>query len=319
MGVHPGEGRLIAQSQATPPAPSLQQLQQKIGIHFRDPGLLLEAVTHSSFANESPHVSPRDNERLEYLGDAVLQLITAEYLYKHHPGAAEGELTQTRSAMVNTNTLAQLAEQLELGSYLYLGKGIAKGGGRSLKSLLANAFEAVLGAVFLDAGYDAAYHYYLNRYRALESPVRDENFKGRLQQVAQERFGATPFYDSEGAKVGTRREYTSVVFAGAEPLGTGHGVSKQEAEQDAARAALQSLVGAPDTGQARPPKTPRPRTRRAPRTPRATPQSEPETESAAAAAEVIQLPEPAAQPEPEPEPEVIHREPRSRQFGEPLE
>ena len=319
MGVHPGEVRLIAQSQATPPAPSLQQLQQKIGIHFRDPGLLLEAVTHSSFANESPHVSPRDNERLEYLGDAVLQLITAEYLYKHHPGAAEGELTQTRSAMVNTNTLAQLAEQLDLGSYLYLGKGIAKGGGRSLKSLLANAFEAVLGAVFLDAGYDAAYHYYLNRYRALESPVRDENFKGRLQQVAQEKFGATPFYDSEGAKVGTHREYTSVVFAGAEPLGTGHGVSKQEAEQDAARAALQSLVGSSETAQAKPPKTPRPRARRAPRTPRATPGAEPEADGASAAAEVIQLPEPAARPEPEPESEVIHREPRSRQFGEPLE
>jgi ribonuclease III len=319
VGVHPGEGRLIAQSQATPPAPSLQQLQQKIGIHFRDPGLLLEAVTHSSFANESPHVSPRDNERLEYLGDAVLQLITAEYLYKHHPGAAEGELTQTRSAMVNTNTLAQLAEQLDLGSYLYLGKGIAKGGGRSLKSLLANAFEAVLGAVFLDAGYDAAYHYYLNRYRALESPVRDENFKGRLQQVAQERFGTTPFYDSEGAKVGTHREYTSVVFAGAEPLGTGHGASKQEAEQDAARAALQSLVGAVDTGQAKPPKTPRPRARRAPRTSRAASPAEPEADGAPAVAEVIQLPEPESQPEPLPEPEVVHREPRSRQFGEPLE
>jgi ribonuclease-3 len=320
VGVHPGEVRLIAQSQATPPAPSLQQLQQKIGIHFRDPGLLLEAVTHSSFANESPHVSPRDNERLEYLGDAVLQLITAEYLYKHHPGAAEGELTQTRSAMVNTNTLAQLAEQLDLGSYLYLGKGIAKGGGRSLKSLLANAFEAVLGAVFLDAGYDAAYHYYLNRYRALESPVRDENFKGRLQQVAQERFGATPFYDSEGAKVGTHREYTSVVFAGAEPLGTGHGASKQEAEQDAARAALQSLVGAVETsGQAKPPKTPRPRARRAPRTSRTTPQGGPEPDPAPAVAEVIQLPEPEARPVPEPEPEVVHREPRSRQFGEPLE
>ena len=319
MGVHSGEVRLIAQSQATPPAPSLQQLQQKIGIHFRDPGLLLEAVTHSSFANESPHVSPRDNERLEYLGDAVLQLITAEYLYKHHPGAAEGELTQTRSAMVNTNTLAQLAEQLDLGSYLYLGKGIAKGGGRSLKSLLANAFEAVLGAVFLDAGYDAAYHYYLNRYRALESPVRDENFKGRLQQVAQERFGATPFYDSEGAKVGTHREYTSVVFAGAEPLGTGHGASKQEAEQDAARAALQSLVGAVEAGQAKPPKTPRPRARRAPRTTRTTPQAEPEPDTAQAVAEVIQLPEPEARPVPEPEPEVVHREQRSRQFGEPLE
>jgi ribonuclease III len=320
VGVHPGEVRLIAQSQATPPAPSLQILQQKIGIHFRDPGLLLEAVTHSSFANESPHVSPRDNERLEYLGDAVLQLITAEYLYKHHPWAAEGELTQTRSAMVNTNTLAQLAEQLDLGSYLYLGKGIAKGGGRSLKSLLANAFEAVLGAVFLDAGYDAAYHYYLNRYRALESPVRDENFKGRLQQVAQERFGTTPFYDSEGAKVGTHREYTSVVFAGGDPLGTGHGATKQEAEQDAARAALQSLVGAAELGQAKPAvKTPRPRARRTPRTPRATAPAEPG--DTPGVGEVIPLPEPAPEPapEPDPEPEVVHREPRSRQFGEPLE
>src|SRR4029077_223605 len=105
------------------------------------------------------------------------------------------------------------------------------------------AFEAVLGAVFLDAGYDAAYHYYLDLYRSLPSPVRDENFKGRLQQVAQEKFGETPVYDSEGARVGTRREYTSVVFAGAEPLGTGHGATKQEAEQDAARAALESMLG----------------------------------------------------------------------------
>ncbi|HEY3084015.1 MAG TPA: ribonuclease III [Candidatus Dormibacteraeota bacterium] len=295
MGVHPGEGRLIAQPQAAPLAQSLQLLQQKIGIHFRDPGLLLEAVTHSSFANENPSVSPRDNERLEYLGDAVLQLITAEYLYKHHPGATEGELTQTRSAMVNTNTLAQLAEQLDLGSYLYLGKGIAKGGGRSLKSLLANAFEAVLGAVFLDAGYDAAYHYYLDRYRALPSPVRDENFKGRLQQVAQERFGATPVYDSEGARVGNRREYTTVVFAGAEPLGTGHGASKQEAEQDAARAALEKLVGSA---------APKPAAQKAPRARRARKPRE--------TAEVVPLPAPPPAPA---EPEPV----RSRQFGEPIE
>ena len=242
-------------------------------------------------------MSPRDNERLEYLGDAVLQLIAAEYLYKHHPGATEGELTQTRSAMVNTNTLAQLAEELDLGSYLYLGKGIAKGGGRSLKSLLANVFEAVLGAVFLDAGYDAAYHYYLNRYRALQSPVRDENFKGRLQQVAQERFGETPVYDSEGARVGNRREYTSVVFAGSEPLGTGHGPSKQEAEQDAARAALETLVGA---APAKPAK--QARQRRAPRKRRETPEPEVAREPVAVAAEVVPLPEP-----------------RSRQFGEPID
>jgi hypothetical protein len=234
--------------------------------------------------------------------------------------------------MVNTNTLALLAEQLDMGAYLYLGKGIAKGGGRSLKSLLANMFEAVLGAIFLDAGYDAAYHYYLNRYRSLPSPAQDENFKGRLQQVAQERFGATPFYDSEGARVGNRREYTSVVFAGAEPLGTGHGPTKQEAEQDAARAALQSLTGSTNgPAAAKPAKAPRTRTPRAPRAPRvlASPANEaaveavePPTEQPAEAsaetpvaiAEIVSDAEPA--PVPEPAPPAPRR---SRQFGEPIE
>jgi hypothetical protein len=149
--------------------------------------------------------------------------------------------------------------------------------------------------VFLDAGYDAAYHYYLDRYRALPVPARDENFKGRLQQVAQERFGATPVYDSEGARVGNRREYTSVVFAGPEPLGTGHGATKQEAEQDAARAALEKLVGRAVTPKPMAQKPPRARRPRKPR----------------AAAEVVPLPSPPPPAEPEPV--------RSRQFGEPIE
>jgi hypothetical protein len=212
--------------------------------------------------------------------------------------------------MVNTNTLAALAEQLDLGSYLYLGKGIAKGGGRNLKSLLANGFEAVLGAVFLDAGYDAAYHYYLNLYRALPSPVRDENFKGRLQQVAQERFGETPIYDSEGARVGNHREYTSVAFAGSEPLGTGHGASKQEAEQDAARAALESLVGTVTEVPAGKAPSSRPRTRRAPRKKRE--ESAPPAE--VATAEVVPLHVPPLR-----ESEPALSEPRSRQFGEPID
>jgi len=223
------------------PTGRLEELEEKIGVAFGDPALLREALTHSSFANESPQISPRDNERLEYLGDAVLQLITAEYLFKLRPGSREGEMTQLRSAMVNTNTLAALAEELGLGDYLFLGKGIAKGGGRGLKSLLANAFEAVLGAIFLDAGYDAAYHYYLDRFRSLPEPVQDENFKGRLQQVVQERFGLTPYYDSAGARGGRQREYTAVVYAGADPLGTGHGATKQTAEQEAARSALNEL------------------------------------------------------------------------------
>ena len=246
----------------------------------------------------------------------MLQLITAEYLYKHHPGATEGELTQTRSAMVNTNTLAQMAEQLDLGSYLYLGRGIAKGGGRNLKSLLANGFEAVLGAVFLDAGYDAAYHYYLNRYRSLPAPAQDENFKGRLQQLAQERFGLTPFYDSEGARVGNQREYTSVVFAGADPLGTGHGTTKQEAEQEAAHAALQSLgegtgviAVTPKSG-----RTARPRKRRAP-SPRGK-AAAPAGDGAGATAEIVTImPAADAVTVAEPEP-ALDEPPRSRQFGE---
>ncbi len=220
--------------------------------------------------------------------------------------------------MVNTNTLAQLAEQLGLGDYLYLGKGIAKGGGRNLKSLLANAFESVLGAVFLDAGYDAAYHYYLNRYRALPSPVRDENFKGRLQQVAQERFGETPVYDSEGARVGNRREYTSVVFAGAQPLGTGHGVSKQEAEQDAARAALESLVGTVTEKPAA--KTAKGRSRRSPRqSKRAAPPAASEPAESSAEPPAEPLAEPPAELEPVRAEVVPMPEPRSRQFGEPIE
>jgi ribonuclease-3 len=244
VGVHPGEVRLIAKA-ATQPRASLEELQQRIGIAFRDPSLLQEALTHSSFANESPQISPRDNERLEYLGDAVLQLITAEYLYKLRTEAKEGELTQIRSAMVNTNTLAALSEELGIGGYLYLGKGIAKGGGRSLRSLNANAFEAVLGAIFIDAGYDAAYHFYLERFRSLSQPVQDENFKGRLQQLVQERFGQTPYYDSAAARgPGHKREYTAVVYAGSDPLGTGHGPTKQAAEQDAARSALETLAPA---------------------------------------------------------------------------
>jgi len=207
-------------------------------------------------------------------------------------------MTQIRSAMVNTNTLAALAEELGLGEHLYLGKGIAKGGGRGLKSLLANAFESVLGAVFLDAGYDAAYHYYLDRFRQLPEPVKDENHKGRLQQVVQERFNQTPFYDSAGARVGTqRREYTAVVFAGAEALGTGHGHTKQEAEQDAARDALSKLLGtSAPLDVPRPPREPRPRRRRTSRSVAGEPVEAPAPAAEAPMGEEPPVEEPLAEP-----------------------
>lgn len=222
----------------------LDELQQKIGIAFRNIALLQEALSHSSFANENPSISPHDNERLEYLGDAVLQLISAEYLFKARPEAEEGEMTQVRSSMVNTQALAALSEDLGMGEYLLLGKGIARGGGRNLRSLLANAFEAVLGAIFLDQGYDAAYHYCMERFRALPDADVPENHKGRLQHLVQERFGVTPVYDAIGARAqsGRMREYTAVVYAGGDPLGTGHGRTKQVAEQTAAKEAIRKLL-----------------------------------------------------------------------------
>ncbi len=220
----------------------------------------------------------------------MLQLITAEYLYKHRPGANEGEMTQVRSAMVNTNTLAQLSEELGVGNHLYLGKGIAKGGGRNLKSLLANAFEAILGAIFLDAGYDAAYHFYLDRFRAMPELVSDENHKGRLQQVVQERYGQTPYYDHAAARGGRVREYTAVVFAGPDALGTGHGSTKQAAEQEAAKNALAEI-----SRRARQRAKPEPR-------PPADVLAEPQPAAAAAAgAEAAEVAEPAPAPVPEPE------------------
>ena len=182
---------------------------------------------------------------MEYLGDAVLQLVTAEYLFRATPEAREGELTQVRSQMVNTNTLGALGQQLELGSYLLLGKGL-RSSGRQLRSVLANAFEALMGAIFLDAGFDAAYQIYLHLYLSLP-PAKDENYKGRLQHLVQERFGVTPRY-AIVASVGPghKRKYAAAVSASEQVLGEGQGNTKQNAEQEAAKAAIAWLDGASD-------------------------------------------------------------------------
>ncbi len=222
----------------------LAPLQERIGISFRDPNLLKEALTHSSFANESPEISPVDNERLEYLGDAVLQLVSAEYLFRSRPNSKEGEMTQARSSMVNTSALATMAESIGLESHMYLGKGVRRTGSSTSRALLANAFEALVGAVFLDAGYDAAFHFFLDCYRQAPDLTHQHNFKGQLQQLVQERFGQTPVYDSVSLNTpGNRREHTAVVYVDLQPLGRGHGFSKQEAEQAAARAAIANVLG----------------------------------------------------------------------------
>jgi len=204
-------------------------------------------MTHASWTNErgEPSGPGHDNERLEYLGDAVLELVVGEYLFRRFPAYDEGQLTQLRAALVNTASLARLAERLDLGETLLLGKGAAKTGGRSLPSLLANAFEALIGAIFLDQGFRTAARVFLQNIGDL-TEWTDENHKGRLQEVAQERLGETPRYRVVAAGgPGHKREYTAEVVVGDRALGSGKGHTKQSAEQEAARTALVGLVAAP--------------------------------------------------------------------------
>ena len=206
--------------------------------------LLREAMTHASWNNErgEPSGPGHDNERLEYLGDAVLELVVGEYLFRRFPGYDEGQLTQLRAALVNTMSLAKLAERLQLGEALLLGRGAAKTGARQLPSLLANCFEAMIGAIFLDQGYRVATRVFLQSIGDL-SEWSDENHKGRLQEAAQLRLGAPPVYRVTAiGGPGHRREYRAEALVGGKVLGEGRGSTKQAAEQAAARLAVERLA-----------------------------------------------------------------------------
>lgn len=222
----------------------LDELQATLSVTFRNPQLLREAMTHASWTNErgEPSGPGHDNERLEYLGDAVLELVVGEYLFRRFPTYDEGQLTQLRAALVNTTSLARLAERLGLGDTLLLGRGAAKTGGRRLPSLLANAFEALIGAIFLDQGFRTAARVFLQNIGDL-AEWTDENHKGRLQEVSQDRMGETPRYRvvATGGP-GHKREYTAEVLVGDRALASGRGPTKQAAEQSAARSALDQLV-----------------------------------------------------------------------------
>jgi ribonuclease-3 len=200
-------------------------------------------MTHASWNNEhgEPAGPGHDNERLEYLGDAVLELVVGEYLFRRFPTYDEGQLTQLRAALVNTTSLARLGERLQLGETLLMGRGAVKTGARKLPSLLANAFEAMIGAIFLDQGYRAATKVFLQNIGDL-AEWSDENFKGQLQQASQDRTGDTPHYRviATGGP-GHKREYTAEVLLGDRVGGTGRGPTKQAAEQAAAHDALDKL------------------------------------------------------------------------------
>ena len=222
----------------------IRAIASRLGHAFHDLAVLREALTHSSFAHERPGLAPCDNERLELLGDAVLQWAVSALLWDRFPGATAGELTRRRADLVCEEGLAEIGDSLAIGADLRLGRGEDRSGGRTKPRLLASAFEACIAAVYLDGGADAV----LDVCRALFSPrfadsapgARD--FKSRLQHVLLERGSKGPRYDLAATDGPDHaRSFHVAVLSDAEELGRGSGRSKLEAEQAAAEAALARL------------------------------------------------------------------------------
>ncbi len=223
-----------------------QTLVGTLNYSFRDPSHLQAALVHTSYVNERPGRGLESNERLEFLGDAVLGIVVAHRLYELRPESPEGELTVLRAWLVRQSTLARWARQSGLGPLLLLGRGEARGGGRDRPALLSRAFEAVIGAVFLDGSLEAAQAVLLpfidREVRMGFSPQKVVDAKSRLQQVTQARFESTPVYslvDHSGP--GHAPVFVVEVKAGPEVSARGTGHSKRAAQQAAAHAALQQL------------------------------------------------------------------------------
>jgi ribonuclease-3 len=223
--------------------PDFKQFETKIGYQFGNPSLLAQAFTHRSHLNENRAAGREHNERLEFLGDAVLELVVTEFLYTKYPEKPEGELTAYRAALVNTQSISDAATKLGMNEYLLLSRGESRDTGRARQIILANAFEAVIGALYLDAGYSAAKDFIdTNIFYKTDEVVEKrlwQDAKSRLQEIAQEKSGVTPTYQIT-AQSGPDHDKTFIVgaFIGTDKIASGEGRSKQEAEQDAAQKAL---------------------------------------------------------------------------------
>jgi ribonuclease III len=217
-------------------------LLEALGVTFAKHELLDEALTHRSFCNENPKLAPRDNERLEFLGDAVLGMAVASLLHEHFPLADEGELTRRRADLVCERGLTELARDLNLGDALRLGKGEIRSGGREKPRLLSSALEAILGAVCVDAGVTHAHELARRLFepRLFAATPGETDFKSRLQERAQAERSETPRYHVEAAEGPDHdRVFEVSVSLGREEVGRGRGGSKLRAEQEAARSALE--------------------------------------------------------------------------------
>jgi ribonuclease-3 len=229
---------------------SLENLQERLGYRFGNQNLLFQALVHRSYVHEGLHEGMEDNEILEFLGDSVLNLAISHLLIRLFPEYREGELSRLRSAIVNEKELAHLAQEMNLGDYLFLGRGEELTGGRHKPSLLADAIEALLASVYLDGGLEAAlgvvqrlFNEYLDP-AAFDYPLRvlDKDFKTQLQELCQARFKTAPTYVLEGEEGPDHdKTFYACVVLGDRELARGSGKSKKEAQQEAARAALDAL------------------------------------------------------------------------------
>ena len=213
---------------------------------FKQPAVLRQALVHSSYVNENPELAPESNERLEFLGDAVLGLAVADDLYTAFPDQDEGKLTELRAHLVRRDTLAKAARRLQLGEELQLGRGEDAGGGRHRPTNLAHAYEAVVGAIFLDSGFAGARQFVQRSLKPDFDAITERAFpfdpKSRLQEISQSRYQTTPAYRLVGASGPDHaRRYTVEVVVDGQALGSGEGSSKQQAEKEAAQRALQHL------------------------------------------------------------------------------
>lgn len=229
-----------------PIVPDYEEFAAKIGVNFKDISLLRQACTHRSYLNEHKKLGLEHNERLEFLGDAVLELVVTHFLYKKFPDKTEGDLTSFRAALVNTNSLYKVATVLGINDYLLLSRGESKDTGRARNIIIADCVEAIIGAVYLDQGYDMAANFI--SMHLLEVVDIDEiihkklwlDAKSRFQEVAQDKAGFTPVYKMlKENGPDHSKEFTVGVYLGNEQVATGSGMSKQEAEQKAAEKALE--------------------------------------------------------------------------------
>jgi ribonuclease-3 len=224
----------------------LESFEQIIGYDFGRKELLIEALTHPSIVHETRDRTNSHNQRLEFLGDAVLQLVLTERLYRLYPDQPEGKLTQLRAHLANRHTLCRRAKAVDLGAYIRLGKGEETSGGRDRLSNLADAYEALLGAIYLDRGVRAARTFILRHFKGefegLEVHPHNQNPKGRLQEMLQAQSPSNPIYRvvSESGPDHSKNFEVVVEWQGSE-IGRGHGSSKKTAETAAAEAALKGL------------------------------------------------------------------------------